>query len=84
MKDIEYKEGAFYGLVSPEDHKELILALIESQAANKERFEDVIQSQGPAIMGKQQHFYIATLSSTLMTPIIELHNLKLQPIAAIV
>ena len=43
MKDIKWNEDAFYSLVLPEDHKELILALTESQVAHKETFDDVIQ-----------------------------------------
>ena len=46
VKDIKYNEGAFDSLVLPEDHKELILALTESQVANKESFDDVIQGKG--------------------------------------
>ena len=55
MKDIEYNKGAFNGLVSPGDHKELVLALTESQAANKEMFDDVIQGKGPAIIFQQAY-----------------------------
>ena len=53
--DIEYKKGAFHGLVLPEGHKELVLALTESQAANKERFDDVNRGNGPTIVFQQAH-----------------------------
>ena len=44
--DIKWNDGAFESLVLPSDHKELILALTESQVANKESFDDVIQGKG--------------------------------------
>ena len=50
VKDIKYNEGAFESLVLPEDHKQLILALTESQVANKERFDDVIQGKGKGMI----------------------------------
>lgn len=50
VKDIRYNEGAFDSLVLPEDHKELILALTESQVANKGRFDDVIQGKGKGMI----------------------------------
>ena len=50
VKDIKYNEGAFDSLVLPEDHKELILALTESQVANKETFDDVIQGKGKGMI----------------------------------
>ena len=50
VKDIEYNENAFESLVLPEDHKELILALTESQVANKETFDDVIQGKGKGMI----------------------------------
>ena len=50
VKDIKYNEGAFDSLVLPEDHKELILALTESQVANKEKFDDVIQGKGKGMI----------------------------------
>jgi len=40
--DIMWNDAAFESLVLPSDHKELILALTESQVANKETFDDVI------------------------------------------
>ena len=43
--DIEYSESAFESLVLPEDHKELILALVESQVAHRDSFDDVIQGK---------------------------------------
>lgn len=50
VKDIKYNEGAFDSLVLPDDHKELILALTESQVANKETFDDVIQGKGKGMI----------------------------------
>lgn len=50
VKDIKYNEGAFDSLVLPEDHKDLILALTESQVANKGRFDDVIQGKGKGMI----------------------------------
>ena len=44
--EIKWNDGAFESLVLPSDHKELILALTESQVANKEAFDDVIQGKG--------------------------------------
>ena len=46
MKGIKCNEDAFDSLVLPEDHKEPILALTESQVAHKETFDDVIQGKG--------------------------------------
>lgn len=46
VKDIKYNDNAFESLVLPADHKELVLALTESQVANKENFDDVIQGKG--------------------------------------
>ncbi|KAL8692933.1 MAG: hypothetical protein Q9218_002135 [Villophora microphyllina] len=48
--DIKWNDTAFERLVLPEDHKELILALIESQIANKETFDDVIQGKGKGMI----------------------------------
>lgn len=50
VKDIKYNEGAFDSLILPDDHKELILALTESQVANKETFDDVIQGKGKGMI----------------------------------
>lgn len=46
MKDIQWNDGAFDSLVLPKDHKELILALAESQVESKGGFDDVIQGKG--------------------------------------
>ena len=48
--DIDYNESAFESLVLPEDHKELILALAESQVQHKENFDDVIQGKGKGMI----------------------------------
>ncbi|KAL9630516.1 MAG: hypothetical protein Q9204_004683 [Flavoplaca sp. TL-2023a] len=44
--EIKWNDSAFESLVLPSDHKELILALTESQVANKDSFDDVIQGKG--------------------------------------
>ena len=46
VQDNKWNDTAFKSLVLPSDHKELILALTESQIANKETFDDVIQGKG--------------------------------------
>lgn len=48
--DIEYSESAFESLVLPEDHKELILALAESQVQHRDSFDDVIQGKGKGMI----------------------------------
>lgn len=48
--DIEYNESAFESLVLPEDHKELILALAESQVQHRDSFDDVIQGKGKGMI----------------------------------
>lgn len=46
VDDIKWNDSAFDSLVLPGNHKELILALTESQVADKESFDDVIQGKG--------------------------------------
>ncbi|KAL8909443.1 MAG: hypothetical protein Q9171_005041 [Xanthocarpia ochracea] len=46
VDEIKWNESAFESLVLPNDQKELILALTESQVANKDSFDDVIQGKG--------------------------------------
>ena len=46
VKEIKWNEKAFDSLVLPEDHKDLILALTESQSQNREAFDDIIQGKG--------------------------------------
>ena len=48
--DIEYSDSAFESLVLPSDHKELILALAESQVQHKDGFDDVIQGKGKGMI----------------------------------
>ena len=48
--DIEFNESAFESLVLPQDHKELILALAESQVQNRDSFDDVIQGKGKGMI----------------------------------
>ena len=50
VKDIIWNEQAFASLVAPPEQKNLILAFAESQAKNKERFDDVIQGKGRGII----------------------------------
>ena len=50
VSDIVYSENAFENLVLPEDHKELILALAESQIQHKNSFDDVIQGKGKGMI----------------------------------
>ena len=50
VSDIEYNESAFESLVLPQDHKELILALAESQVQNRDSFDDVIQGKGKGMI----------------------------------
>lgn len=46
VKEMKWNEKAFDSLVLPEDHKDLILALTESQSQNREAFDDIIQGKG--------------------------------------
>jgi len=50
VKDIVWNEEAFASLVAPPEQKELILAFAQSQANNKNRFDDVIQGKGRGII----------------------------------
>ena len=50
VTEIQWNEGAFESLVLPQDHKELILALAESQIQHKETFDDVIQGKGKGMI----------------------------------
>ncbi|KAL6713217.1 hypothetical protein ACLMJK_009338 [Lecanora helva] len=50
VKDIKYNDDAFESLVLPADHKELILALTESQVVNKGSFDDIIQGKGKGMI----------------------------------
>ncbi len=55
VKEIQWNDGAFDNLVLPKDHKELILALTESQVQNKDDFDDVIQGKGER--GRAEHVH---------------------------
>ena len=46
VQEIKWSEHAFSKLVLPEDQKELILALTESQRDNRNTFEDIVQGKG--------------------------------------
>ena len=50
ISDIRFSAGAFERLVLPNDYKELLLALVESQMANKETFDDIIQGKGKLLI----------------------------------
>ena len=50
VSDIVYSETAFENLVLPEAHKELILALAESQVKHRDNFDDVIQGKGKGMI----------------------------------
>jgi hypothetical protein len=50
VTDIKWNTNAFDSLVLPEDQKELILAFSESQVANRQTFDDVIQGKGRGII----------------------------------
>ena len=50
VRDIVFNDKAFSSLVLPHDHKELILALSESQVKNKGIFDDVIQGKGKGMV----------------------------------
>ncbi|MCJ1465286.1 hypothetical protein MMC07_003902 [Pseudocyphellaria aurata] len=50
VKNIKWNDGAFESLVLPQDHKELILALTQSQVQNKSGFDDVIQGKGQGMI----------------------------------
>ncbi|KAL8796535.1 MAG: hypothetical protein Q9195_001209 [Heterodermia aff. obscurata] len=50
VSDIKWNDSAFESLVLPNDHKELILALTESQVQNKDSFDDVIQGKGKGMI----------------------------------
>ena len=50
VSEIKWNESAFESLVLPSDHKELILALTESQVQNKDSFDDVIQGKGKGMI----------------------------------
>lgn len=45
-----WDDAAFECLVVPHEHKELILALTESQVENKDGFDDVIQGKGKGMI----------------------------------
>ena len=49
VTDIRWNDTAFESLVLPQDHKELILALTQSQVQHKDGFDDVIQGKGIAL-----------------------------------
>jgi predicted DNA-binding transcriptional regulator YafY len=46
IRDVEWNEESFNNLVLPEGYKDLILAFVESQLKQNERFEDVINGKG--------------------------------------
>jgi hypothetical protein len=50
VKKISWNEDAFESLVAPAEQKELILAFAQSQFANRDLFDDVIQGKGQGII----------------------------------
>ena len=50
IKPIAWNEDAFESLVAPPGQKDLLLAFAQSQARNKEMFDDVIQGKGRGII----------------------------------
>ena len=50
VSGIKWNKSAFESLVLPSDHKELILALTESQVQSKDSFDDVIQGKGKGMI----------------------------------
>ncbi|KAF2496108.1 hypothetical protein BU16DRAFT_538696 [Lophium mytilinum] len=50
VKDIVWNDQAFDSLVAPPEQKELILAFAQSQALNKQCFDDFIQGKGRGII----------------------------------
>ena len=58
VAEIKWNDSAFESLVLPNDQKELVLALTESQVANKDSFDDVIQGKGmsPSLPIDSLHF----------------------------
>ena len=49
IHDIEWNEEPFDDLVLPDGYKDLILAFVESQLKQNERFEDVINGKGTTL-----------------------------------
>ncbi|EOD43698.1 ATPase AAA+ type core [Neofusicoccum parvum] len=50
VKEIEWNEQAFDSLVAPPEQKDLILAFAQTQAMNKDSFDDVISGKGRGII----------------------------------
>ena len=50
VSGIKWNKSAFENLVLPSDHKELILALTESQVQSKDSFDDGIQGKGKGLI----------------------------------
>lgn len=50
VKEIEWNEQAFDSLVAPPEQKDLILASAQTQAKNKDCFDDVISGKGRGII----------------------------------
>jgi hypothetical protein len=46
IRKIRWNTDAFESLVLDDDLKRLILALVKSQAANKDKFDDIIEGKG--------------------------------------
>ena len=46
VTDISWNEDAFDNLVMAKDYKRLVLSFVESQVANKDSFDDLIEGKG--------------------------------------
>jgi len=76
VKEIQWSERAFQSLVLPEDQKDLILALTESQRANRDKFDDVIQGKGMGMImllsgppGVGKTLTAESVAETMRTPL---------------
>ena len=76
VREMTFNEHAFESLVLPEDHKQLILALTESQRANKEIFDDIIQGKGMGMImllsgppGVGKTLTAESVAETMRTPL---------------
>ncbi|MCJ1314381.1 hypothetical protein MMC25_008063 [Agyrium rufum] len=76
ISEISWNAHAFSSLVIPAEHKELILALTESQRANKQVFDDIIQGKGMGMImllsgppGVGKTLTAESVAETMRTPL---------------
>jgi ATPase family associated with various cellular activities (AAA) len=76
VSEIVWNESAFASLVAPPEQKDLILAFAQSQAKNKDRFDDVIQGKGRGIImllsgppGVGKTLTAESVAETMKTPL---------------